>query len=72
MTISLPLQKMSVSDKLRALEDIWEDLSRNPKSVPMPAWHADVLKAREKRVRSGAARFTDWTEAKRTIRERVR
>ena len=72
MHIAIPLDKMTTVDKLRALEDIWNDLQRVPKDVPSPAWHADVLRARENRVREGTARFGDWTEAKGRIRDQAK
>jgi hypothetical protein len=72
MVVALQLKKMTVSDKLRALEDIWDDLQRTSERVPAPSWHADVLHAREKRIREGKSRFADWSDAKRRIRERVR
>jgi len=71
MELILPLDKMTVSDKLRALEEIWNDLCRRAEEIPSPVWHADVLRAREKRIRKGSSRFTDWNEAKRKIRNRV-
>jgi len=72
MELILPLDKMTVSDKMRALEAIWNDLCRRAEEIPSPAWHADVLHAREKRIQKGSSRFTDWPEAKRKIRDRVR
>jgi hypothetical protein len=70
--VAIPLDKMTTADKLRALEEIWNDLQRTPNEVPSPAWHADVLRARENRVRDGSAQFGDWTDAKHRIRERTR
>ena len=72
MTITLPLTRMTTSDKLRALEKIWDDLSRTSENVPSPSWHADVLKARQKRLQNGSSHFIEWTEAKRTILNRVK
>ncbi len=72
MEISLPLDKMTIAEKFRTLEDIWDSLKRTPKDVPVPAWHADVLKARAVRVREGTSTYGDWTDAKRRIRERTR
>jgi hypothetical protein len=71
MPIAIPLDEMTVADKLRALEVIWEDLLRTPKEIPSPSWHGDVLRARESRVREGTSHYGDWTEAKRRIRERT-
>ena len=69
---AIPLDKMTTADKLRALEEIWSDLQRTPEDVPSPAWHTDVLRAREDRVREGASHFGDWADAKGRIRERTR
>ena len=72
MVVAIQLNKMTISDKLRALEDIWDDLRRTPDEIPSPSWHADVLHAREKRIRDGKSQFKDWPDAKRRIRERAR
>ena len=72
MQVAIPLDKMTTADKLRALEEIWTDLQHTPQDVPSPGWHADVLRAREDRVREGTSQFGDWPDAKRRIRERTR
>ena len=72
MAIALQLNRMTVPDKLRALEEIWNDLLHKAETIPSPSWHADVLHAREKRVRDGSAKFSDWTDAKQRIRKHVR
>ncbi len=72
MGLALRLDKMTVRDKLQALEEIWDDLCRSAKAIPSPSWHADVWRAREKRIRQGTSRFTEWTEAKQKIRRRTR
>jgi hypothetical protein len=72
MGVAIPVKKMSVAEKLRALEEIWDDLQRTPEAVPSPAWHADVLRARARRVRAGKSSFQDWNSAKRSIRERAK
>ncbi|NQU39529.1 MAG: addiction module protein [Lentisphaerae bacterium] len=62
---------MTTVDKLKALEEIWNDLQRTPDDVPAPSWHADVLHAREDRVREGSSQFENWPVAKRRIREQT-
>lgn len=71
MSASIPLDRMSTADKLRALEEIWDDLSRNSGNVPAPEWHDDVLKARGKKIEEGAATFEDWSEAKRRLLDKT-
>ena len=72
MKFSLPLKKMSTTDKLAAMEMIWDDLSKDPESVPSPEWHADVLKARELKISEGKSSFNNFSEVKERIRKRVK
>lgn len=69
MKLALPLDQMTTAEKLRALEQIWENLCRTPNEVPAPSWHADVLQDREKRIQQGSSQFVDWSEAKQRIRD---
>jgi hypothetical protein len=71
MEAVLPLDQMTTEEKLRAMEAIWADLTRNADSFESPAWHADVLREREQRIAEGKETFVDWDEAKRQLRERL-
>jgi len=71
MKLAIPLDTMTTAEKLQAMEDIWLDLQRMPEKVPSPDWHADVLSAREGRVRDGTSQFSDWGAAKSRIREKA-
>jgi len=62
---------MTREEKLRAMEALWEDLSRDEEAIAPPAWHAVVLAETERAVREGRATFNDWEEAKERIRKRV-
>nr|VFJ93679.1 MAG: Putative addiction module component [Candidatus Kentron sp. LFY]VFJ93732.1 MAG: Putative addiction module component [Candidatus Kentron sp. LFY] len=71
MQIAIPLEQMSVTDKLQAIEEIWTDLASQSENVPSPSWHTDVLRAREQRIADGTSRFLDIQEAKQAVRERI-
>ena len=71
MSSDVPLESMSVAEKLALMERLWEDLSRRPEDVPSPKWHGDVLAERIAAVRDGRATFADWDEAKRRLRDRL-
>lgn len=68
MIVTLPLNDMTVSEKLQLMETLWEDLSRNADSLESPEWHRGVLEDRERRIASGEATFIDWEAAKSAIR----
>ncbi|MGA2242078.1 MAG: addiction module protein [Verrucomicrobiota bacterium] len=71
MEATLPLDKMTVAEKLRAMEALWADLSRNEAQVESPAWHGDVLHDREKAIKSGKQSFMDWETAKKQLRDKL-
>lgn len=71
-TVSLPLRRMSVAQKLGTMERIWDSLAADPDKLPIPAWHLEILAARKAAVASGQAHFTDWTVAKDEIRRRAK
>ena len=55
---------MTHSEKLRAMEEIWDDLCHSVEGVSSPAWHGDVLASREERVSKGEAEFREWSDVK--------
>jgi hypothetical protein len=63
----IPIDQMTLAEKLLAMETLWDDLCRQEAGVPMLQWHRDLLDERERLVREGKARFTDWETAKRRI-----
>ena len=72
MYITLPLDQMTLAEKLRVMETLWADLSRDEQQLESPAWHEQVLKDREERVRSGQEAFVDWETAKQQLRDRLK
>ena len=71
MPVILPLQKMSRDEKLRAMEALWADLSKDDDRFESPAWHAQVLREAERAMKNGKAKFSDWDEAKKRIRRKA-
>lgn len=61
-------EKLARSEKLRIIEQLWDELSRDPGSVESPAWHADALREAESRVADGETTFLDWEQAKARLR----
>ena len=67
----LPLNEMSIEEKLQTMETLWENLSANPAGIESPAWHEEELRERERKIESGEAKFIDWETAKADIRRRT-
>jgi len=69
---TLPLSEMTHAAKLRAMEELWDDLCHSSEGVPSPAWHAEVLEARVERVAKGQAEFREWADVKdRLLRQKA-
>ena len=72
MAVELPVEQMTVEEKLRAMEILWENLQRDEKTIPVPQWHKDLLDKRERLIHEGRAQFTDWETAKQRIFAKAR
>jgi hypothetical protein len=71
MPVELQIAGMTLEEKLRAMEALWDDLCRREESMPVPQWHKDLLDERERLVEQGKAHFIDWETAKKRISERT-
>lgn len=72
MNTILDMGRMTRSEKLRAMEELWQDLSRADDEYPSPEWHGEVLREREAALNSGADQFVPWEDAKKILRERTK
>jgi hypothetical protein len=68
----IEIEHLSREEKLRVMEAIWEDLSRDAEQVESPEWHRGVLEETERRFEAGQETVKDWSDAKRELRERFR
>ncbi len=71
MSITLPLEKMSVEEKIQAMESIWDDLCGRANSLVSPSWHGEILAEREAAIERGEDKFTDWETAKKNIEKKL-
>jgi len=71
MSTQLQIDQMTVAEKLRIMEELWEDLRTRAEGVPMPQWHKDLLDERERLIETGEAQFDDWNTARKRITEQT-
>ena len=62
---------MTKTEKLRAMEELWADLTKDEDRFETPEWHLDALRATEARVAAGMEEFIDWEVAKKSLRRRA-
>jgi Putative addiction module component len=69
MATTLELSRMTLEEKLREMEALWDDLLRLPETLASPPWHGEILAERKARVAAGEARFLDWSDVQRELRD---
>lgn len=70
MTINL--KDMTTAEKLEAMEMLWDDICRNIPDFSSPAWHEQILKEREERLKKGKEKVLDWNQAKKDLRDSIK
>ena len=70
MQNTIEIGHLSRAEKLRIIEDIWDDLSRDETEVQSPGWHQDTLRKTKQQVDSGQETIVDWKSAKQELRKR--
>lgn len=71
MLVTLPLEDMSIEEKLQTMEALWDDLCKNADRIKSPSWHQEILDERERSLKNGDDEFVDWDRAKKNIRDSI-
>ena len=66
---ALEIQQMPRSEKLKLMESLWADLSRDEAELESPVWHADALRETSGRRARGEEATLDWEQAKAKLRQ---
>ena len=64
------IQQMPRQEKLRLMEALWDDLSRDEAELESPVWHATALAETQQRLDKGQEQVLDWEQAKAELRQR--
>lgn len=70
--VTLSLQKMTVAEKMNAIEQIWGSLRDDDSRLASPSWHKELLASRKRMHAANETRFSAWADAKERIRKKVR
>jgi putative addiction module component (TIGR02574 family) len=58
---------LSVSEKLKLLEDCWDDIASDPAAVPVHDWQKEELDRRKQNLRKNPGSTLSWEEIQRRI-----
>lgn len=53
MIEAVEIERMSITEKLQAMELLWRSMSREPEKQETPAWHEKILAQRLAKVEAG-------------------
>ena len=62
------IEKMSTSERLQAMEQLWEALCRERPEIASPDWHGHVLKDRKERVERDESKFLTLEQLRSRLR----
>jgi putative addiction module component (TIGR02574 family) len=68
MIESSEIERMSVTERLQAMDQLWDSLTRDGDEIPSPAWHQDVLADRKARAQRGEAKFLTLDQLRSRLR----
>lgn len=71
MPTILPLNEMTRLQKLRAMNELWDDLTAGSDDLPSPAWHGVELANRKTKADEGKVVWSDWASAKQRMRKKL-
>jgi len=62
------IQALPRAEKLRLMEALWVELSRDEAEFESPSWHESALKETAQRYAEGREEVLDWEQAKEELR----
>lgn len=65
------IMDMNISEKIRLMEWLWEDLSREENNLKLPDWHKGILDNRIAAIESGESRYKGWDSVKADILKQI-
>lgn len=64
------IDKLSLSEKLILVKDIWDSIARNNAVLPMPEWQKIELDKRYSDYKTGKLRLHDWEGVHEELRKK--
>ena len=68
---TVDIDQMTVTEKIRLMELLWRDISREPENVEVSNRHRKILEERDRALANGETEFIDFEDAVAEIRHRA-
>ncbi len=60
--MNLDITRMTVPERIQAMEKLWDSLSPQEREIESPQWHWDILDERMRKIQNGTAEFITLDE----------
>ena len=70
MQTAFDIHNLTRQEKIKVMEALWEDLSKDEENFDSPEWHGDALRQTEIQYKSGELDVVDWDNAKKDLRNK--
>ena len=64
MMNTIEIKKMSMVERLQAMEALWDSLLYEESEIESPEWHRDILEERKRKIENGKAQFISLEKLK--------
>ncbi len=71
MIEAVEIERMSLAERLQAMELLWSSIAAEPDKVESPAWHKKILEKRLAKVEAGKAEFLTLAQLKKRLAKRT-
>lgn len=68
MIESSDIERMSVTERLQAMDQLWDSLNRDGDEISSPDWHRDILADRKARAQRGDSKFLTLDQLRSRLR----
>ena len=68
---TLEIERMSLAERLQAMELLWHSMSAKPDKLESPAWHKKILENRLAKVEAGKGEFLTLAQLKKRLAKRA-
>lgn len=68
MLTAAEIEKMTIPERMTAIDQLWTSIIASGKDVQSPAWHAEILEERGRAIDSGKAHFMTAEELREALR----
>ena len=66
-SLATGIRRLTSAEKLKLVEEIWDDLAAGNEPLPIPDWHHQVLAEDAERYQGNPTEGSPWPEAKARI-----